>query len=73
MQGGLILIAIAASALAPSAVFAAEATRRQACPKVEPQRVQTPQQLQQQRARAQECRTTRMVPPVVDPTPFFLL
>ena len=73
MQGGLIIMAIAASALAPSAAFAAEPVRRQACPKAEPQRVQTPQQQQQQRARAQECRTTRTVPPLVDPTPFFLL
>ena len=70
MQGGLISIAIAFSVLAPSAAVAAETTRRPVCPKVEPQRA--PAQ-QQQRTRAPECRTTRIVPPVVDPTPFFLL
>ena len=70
MQRGPILIAIAAAMLAPSAAFAAEPVRRPVCPKVEPQRLPTQQQ---QRARAQECRTTRTVPPVVDPTPFFLL
>ena len=74
MQGGLISIAIAISAMAPSAVFAAETTRRPVCPKVEPQR--TPNQVQpqpQQRTRAPECRTTRSIPPLVDPLPFFLL
>ena len=72
MKGGLISIAIAIVMLAPSAAVAAETTRRPVCPKVEPQR--TPAQQQQpQRTRAPECRTTRIVPPVVDPTPFFLL
>ena len=73
MQGGLISIAVLISALAPSAAFAGEVSRRQVCQKIEPPRAPTPQQIQQQRARAQECRTTRTVPPVVDPTPFFLL
>ena len=74
MQGGLISIAIAMSALAPSAAFAAETTRRPVCPKVEPQRTPNPAQpQQQQRARVPECRTTRSIPPLVDPTPFFLL
>ena len=72
MQGGLLSIVIAFSVLAPSVAIAAETTRRPVCPKVEPQR--TPAQQQQpQRTRAPECRTTRIVPPVVDPTPFFLL
>ena len=72
MKGGLISIAIAIVMLAPSAAVAAETTRRPVCPKVEPQRALAQQQ-QPQRARAPECRTTRIVPPVVDPTPFFLL
>ena len=72
MQGGLISIAVLAAALAPSAAFAGEVSRRQVCQKIEP-RAPTPPQIQQQRARAPECRTTRTVPPVVDPTPFFLL
>ena len=74
MQGGLISIAIAISAMAPSAVFAAETTRRPVCPKVEPQR--TPNQVQpqpQQRTRVPECRTTRSIPPLVDPLPYFQL
>ena len=73
MQGGLISIAIAFSVLASSAAIAAETTRRPVCPKVEPQRTPAQQQQQLQRTRAPECRTTRIVPPVVDPTPFFLL
>ena len=75
MQGGFISIAIAISALAPSAAFAAETTRRPVCPKVEPQRTpnQAQPQQQQQRVRAPECRTTRSIPPLVDPLPFFLL
>ena len=70
MRGGFILIAVAASLLAPLAAVAGEPVRRPVCPRIEPQRLPQPQQ---QRARAQECRTTRTVPPVVDPTPFFLL
>ena len=70
MHGGLISIAIAILTLAPSAAVAAETTRRPVCPKLEPQRAPTQPQ---QRTRAPECRTTRIVPPVVDPTPFFLL
>ena len=75
MQGGLISIVIAMSALAPSAAFAAETTRRPVCPKVEPQRApnQAQPQQQQQRTRVPECRTTRSIPPLVDPLPFFLL
>ena len=73
MQGGLISIAIAISALAPSVAFAAEATRRPVCPKVEPQRAPNQAQPQQPRTRTPECRTTRSIPPLVDPTPFFLL
>ena len=73
MKGGLISIAIAILTLAPSAAFAAETTRRPVCPKVEPQRAPSQASQQQQRIRAPECRTTRIVPPVVDPTPFFLL
>ena len=70
MQGGLFSIVIALSVLAPSVAIAAEPTRRPVCPKVEPQRASVQPQ---QRTRAPECRTTRIVPPVVDPTPFFLL
>ena len=74
MHGGLISIVIAMSALAPSAAFAAETTRRPVCPKVEPQRAPNQAQPQpQQRVRAPECRTTRNIPPLVDPLPFFLL
>ena len=70
MKGWFISIAITIAMLSSSAAIAAETTRRPVCPKVEPQRV--PAQ-PQQRTRAPECRTTRIVPPVVDPTPFFLL
>jgi hypothetical protein len=69
MQGRFIIGAIAFAAFGSSA-FAAEPVRRWTCPKAEqPQR----QQVQQQRAKPQGCPVTRTIPPVVDPTPTFLL
>ena len=76
MQGGLIFIATIASLAVPTEAFAADVPRRQLCSKNDSQRYLTPQQqqqAQQQRSRPQDCRNTRVVPPVVDPTPFFLL
>ncbi len=77
MQGKLV-IAIALAALGSTAALAGESIRRMACPKTEQpqQRLQQGQKLQQQqqqRARQQGCPVNRAIPPVVDPTPFFLL
>jgi hypothetical protein len=63
MQGRLIFGAIALAALGPSAALAGEPVRRTTCHKAE----------QPQRARPQGCPVTRTIPPVVDPTPTFLL
>jgi hypothetical protein len=74
MQGQLIIGAMALAAFGSSAAFAGEPVRRWACQKVEqPQQRQPQAQLQQQRARPQGCPVTRTIPPVVDPTPTFLL
>jgi heme exporter protein D len=77
MQGKLIFVAFVASALTPSVAMAADAVKRQTCAKneVQPQqtRNQQRQQGQQQRTRTLDCKATRDIPPVVDPTPYFLL
>ena len=73
MQGKLA-IAILLSALGPSSAIAGEPVRRQPCPKVEqPQQRQQQTPQQQQRAKPQGCTVNRNIPPVVDPTPIFLL
>ena len=74
MQGKLIIGAILLAGLTPSA-FAAEQVKRPTCDKLDqnqPARERT-QQGQQQRNKVPECRTPRTIPPVVDPTPWFLL
>ena len=77
MQGKLIFVALLASGLTPSVATAADAVKRQTCAKneVQPQlpRDQQRQQGQQQRTKTQDCKATRDIPPVVDPTPYFLL
>lgn len=76
MQGKM-LIAIALAALGADGALAGESIRRQPCPKGEPAQQQRQQQAQQQqpqqRARPQGCPVQRTIPPVVDPTPLFLL
>ena len=77
MQGRLIFSLAILSAMAPAEAMAAEVitTKRQGCRVEQPQQRQQQAQVQQrqQRARVQECREKRTIPPVVDPTPFFLL
>lgn len=70
MQGKLILgmIALVAS---PAAAIAGEPAKRPVCQKAE--QPQSAQQRAQQRLREQECRAARVIPPIVDPTPLFLL
>jgi hypothetical protein len=75
MQGKWI-IAIAVAAFGSTTALAGDSIRRSPCPKAEQpqQRQQQNQQQQQpQRTKPQGCPVTRNVPPVVDPTPVFLL
>ena len=69
MRGTFTIALMAAAAFLPGAVLAAEPAKKQVCAKPDPQRQATPAQ---QRLRAQQCRAVR-VPPVVDPTPIFIL
>jgi hypothetical protein len=80
MQGNFIIGAVLVTVLGPSAALAADLPLRQSCAKGEPvQQVQQAPQRQQTspqqplRAKRQGCPITRSVPPVVDPTPTFLL
>ncbi len=70
MQGKAIIgvVALAFS----TAALAGEPAKRPVCTKEQVQQRQQ-QQPQQQRVKAPECRTTKSIPPVVDPTPWFLL
>jgi len=75
MQGKLFLGMIAAVALSPTSALAAETAKREPCVKTDSQQQQQQrkQQAQAQRPKPQECRVQRTIPPVVDPTPYFLL
>jgi hypothetical protein len=72
MQGRFIIGAFAFATFGSSAAFAAEPVKRWTCPKAE-QPQQRQQQVQQQRTKPQGCPVTRTIPPVIDPTPTFLL
>ena len=74
MQGKLA-IAIALAAFGSGAAIAGEPIKRQPCPKTEQQQLQQRQQQVQPRERAkpQGCPVQRNIPPLVDPTPYFLL
>jgi hypothetical protein len=74
MQGKLIIGAILLGGLT-SAAHAANQVKRPSCEKAEPaqQAQQRPQQAQPQREKNLDCRIPRNIPPVVDPTPSFLL
>ena len=70
MQGKLILGATLLTVISPA--YAGEPAKRPICTKEQPQQ-QRQQQPQQQRTKAQDCRAIKAIPPVVDPTPWFLL
>jgi hypothetical protein len=70
MQGKLI-IGVVALAFSTAAV-AGEPPKRIVCAKDQTQQ-QRQQQPPQQRSKSPECRATKAIPPVVDPTPWFLL
>lgn len=76
MQGRILLGLAIATAL-PAAAIGADAPRRVACPKAEQvqsqrQSTQT-QQAPQSRRKDSDCKSSRSVPALVDPTPVFLL
>ena len=79
MQGKLV-IAIALAAFGSTAALAGDSIKRITCPRGEQQvqqrkqvQQQAPQQQQQPRARSQGCPVYKSIPPLVDPTPIFLL
>ncbi len=74
---GKVAIAVVLAAFGADAAICGESVRRQPCPKVEQSQQRQQQQSQQQAQRKpqqpQGCVVTRTIPPVVDPTPVFLL
>ena len=76
MQGRTIIYSILIAGLSPTAALAAETIKRLPCAKEQSQQAQQRQQTreqQQQRAKRRGCPVVRTIPPVVDPTPIFLL
>jgi hypothetical protein len=75
MQGRTIFYSILIAGLSPSTALAAETIKRLPCAKEQGQQGQQRQQAkeQQQRSKRQGCPVVRAIPPVVDPTPVFLL
>jgi hypothetical protein len=75
MQGRTIIYAILIVGLIPTGALAAETIKRLPCAKGQAQQTQQRQQAKepQQRAKRQGCPVERIIPPVVDPTPIFLL
>ena len=76
MQGRILIYSILVAGLSPTTALAAEAVKRLPCAKEQVQQSQQRQparEPQQQRAKRQGCPVERSIPPVVDPTPFFLL
>jgi len=74
MQGRTIFYSILIAGLSPTAALAGETIKRLPCAKEQAQPAQQRQQAkdQQQRAKRQDCPVVR-IPPVVDPTPVYLL
>jgi hypothetical protein len=76
MQGKLV-IAVILAALGADAAICGETLRRQPCQKMQQaqQRLQQsqPPQQPQRKQQPQGCVITRTIPPVVDPTPVYLL
>ena len=74
MQGKLIIGTLLFAGLTAPAM-AGEQLKRPICDKADnsQQGRERPQQAQPQREKAPQCRVPRNIPPVVDPTPWFLL
>jgi hypothetical protein len=75
MQGRTVFFSILIAGLSPTAALAADTIKRLPCTKEQAQQSQQRQQVkdQQQRSKRQGCPVVRTIPPVVDPTPMFLL
>ena len=75
MQGRTIFYSILIAGLSPSTALAGEAVKRLPCSKEQAQQAsqRQPAKEQQQRSRRNGCPVVRTIPPVVDPTPMFLL
>ena len=76
MQGRMFIYSILIAGLSPTTALAADTIKRLPCAKDQSQQAQQRQQArepQQPRAKRQGCPVERSIPPVVDPTPFFLL
>ena len=75
MQGRTIFFSILIAGLSPTTALAAETIKRLPCAKEQSQQAQQRQQAKepQQRSKRQGCPVERTIPPVVDPTPLFLL
>ena len=76
MQGRTIIYSILVAGLFPTGALAGETVKRQPCIKEQAQQAQQRQQVkepdQQPRSKRQGCPVVR-IPPVVDPTPIFIL
>ena len=76
MQGRTIIYSILIAGLSPTTALATETIKRLPCAKEQAQQAQQRQQArdqeQQPRAKRQGCPVVR-IPPVVDPTPIFVL
>ena len=72
----MIIYSILAAGLVPTGALAGETVKRQPCIKEQAQQPQQRQQVkdqeQQPRTKRQGCPVVR-IPPVVDPTPMFIL
>jgi hypothetical protein len=76
MQGRTIIFSILIAGLSPTAALAGETIKRLPCAKEQGEQAQQRQQAkeqQQPRTKRQGCPVERTIPPVVDPTPVFLL
>ena len=74
MQGRIIFYAILVVGFTPTAALAGETIKRLPCAKDQVQQSQQrpPAKEPQQRNKRQDCPVVR-IPPIVDPTPIFLL
>ena len=76
MQGRFFFYSILIAGLSPATALAGETIKRLPCVKEQSQQAQQRQQAkepQQQRSKRNGCPVVRTIPPVVDPTPVFLL
>lgn len=73
MQGKRIFGFILLAAISSTGAMANESPKRMICSKPDPVQQTQQRQQQPQRVRTPECRASRIIPPVIDPTPLFIL